>query len=158
MASYDRKFEITRPTLDRLVRDAGRVIANAQLLDPTYSLSIVDGEFMQLDSTGKIIRSADASKPSFACIDDRGDTGIQVTKRLTLLMGGSYQAKTRIYADALAGAAFGTALDIGTVNSAQSGSVNRTGLVAHTSGLIHGYVLKSPVDATGLLEFIQTLV
>lgn len=158
MASYDRKFEILRPTLDRLVRDSGRLVANTQLLDPTYSLSIVDGEFMQLDSTGKIIRSADASKPSFACIDDRGDTGIQVTKRLTLLMGGTYQAQTRIYADALAAAAFGTALDIGTVNSALSGSVNRTGLVAHTSGLVHGYVLKAPATTAGLLEFISTLV
>jgi hypothetical protein len=155
MALYDRKFEILNPTLDRLIRRNWEV-ANPALLDPSNSLCLIDGEFMQLDSSYKLIRSADAAKPSFALIEDRGDYGVQVHKRPATVIG-TYIAQTLVYATAIAASPFGTKLEVGTVNKASLGGVNRAGLVLQTAGLVVGYIMK-PASADGQpLEFISTL-
>lgn len=155
MALYDRKFEIVNPTLDRLIR-RNFEIANPALLDPSQANSLIDGEYMQLDSSYKLIRSADASKPSFAIIEDRGDYGVQVHKRPAVVIG-TYVAQTLVYATAIASSPFGTALEVGTVNKASLGGVNRAGLVARTTGLVVGYIMK-PASADGQpLEYISTL-
>lgn len=153
--SVDRKFEVLRPTLDRLCR-APLEVANKALLNPssTSPLALVDGELVSLDSTGKWIRTTSATIPAFFNIEDRGDTGVQASGKLAAIVGGgSFWANTVIYDDTTL--VVGSPLMWGTVtveSLARSGVLLRTG-----SNLILGYVLKLPANNGGKLQFINTL-
>lgn len=154
--SVDRKFEVIRPTLDRLCR-APLEVANPAILNPmsTSPLAIVDGEFVSLDGAGKWVRTTTALLPAFAVIDERGDTGVQASRKLTALVsGGSYWANTVIY-DATSLVA-GSPLMWGSVTV--EGVAGRSGLVLRTgSNTILGYVLKLAATNAGKLQFISTL-
>lgn len=160
MAAYDHKFEIIQPDWGQLIRFSCTV-ADPTLLNPTNSNAFIDGEFMQLNNVGKLIRGATDTKPSFPLIDDRGDTGVQAHKKPTIILGPrGYRAKTVVYADALAGVAFGTYLETATVNISRLGGVARWGLQAYTSKLKHGIVLKAPAVAgnNAPLEYLDLLI
>lgn len=151
--SVDRKFAVLRPSLDRLVR-APLEVANTALLNPvsTSPLAMVDGELVQLDSTGKYIRATDATKPSFFVIDERGDYGVQASRKLTAIMCGSYLADTVLFDPALT--TWGVALKMGVVSIE---SQNRACLIAQGgSGIILGYVMKVASANGGKLQFINT--
>lgn len=158
MASYDRKFEVVQPTLDRLVRKPLEV-ADVRLLDPTNTavVPLIDGELVFMDSTYKWARASNAAHPSFFAIEDRGDTGVQASRKLSAIMGGgAFEADTIVYATALT--TLGAAVQLGTVNNTLSGSVNRAGLVASAGGLILGYVTKVAANNGSRLRILQTLV
>ena len=157
MASYDRKFEIIRPTLDRLMREPLEV-SDARLVDPnnTAVVPLIDGELVQVTAEYKWNRASDNDVPSFFCIEDRGDYGVQASKRLTAIMGPSFVADTIVYDTALV--TLGEDVMIGTVSNTLSGSVNRAGLVAVSAGLVLGYVLRVAANNGGRLRIIQTLV
>jgi hypothetical protein len=158
MASYDRKFEIVQPTLDRLTRKPLEV-ADVRLLDP-HNLAVVpliDGELVQVNATYKWARAADAAAPSFFTLEDRGDTGVQASRKLSAIMGGgAFECDTIVYNTGLV--TLGAAVQLGTVNNSLSGSVNRAGLVASAGGLVLGYVMRTAATNGGRLRILQTLV
>lgn len=158
MASYDRKFEVLFPSLDRLVRRP-LVVANTGLVDPngTSPVPLIDGEFVAIDTNEKYIRATDPTKLAYACIEWRGAYEVQSSKRMSALAVGGYIADTIVFDTGLT--TLGAAVMIGTVNNTNVGSVNRTGLVAQTStNLVIGYVVKLAASNGGLLRFQQTLV
>lgn len=158
MASYDRKFEVIQPTLDRLVRKPLEV-ADLRLLDPTNVavVPLIPGELVQLDSTYKWVRASAAASPSFFSVEDRGDYGVQASRKLSAIMGGgAFECDTIVYNTGLT--TVGAAVQLGTVNNSLSGSVNRAGLVASAGGLVLGYVTRPAAVNNGLLRILQTLV
>lgn len=159
MASYDRQFEIIRPTLDRVVR-AAHPIADAALLDPTNASSLIDGEFVQFNASYQLKRGDTPTQLSYAAIDDRGDTGVQAHKKLSIVQCGGYEANTLVFHTGLT--TLGAPVMLGTVNNAATGSVNRAGLIAWVTAdpqnLIIGYVTRVASANGGRLRFQQTLV
>lgn len=160
MSTFDRQTEILNPTWDKISR-RNYPVADPLILVPTSSspLAIIDGEWMGLDSNGKLVR-ATAASTGFLAIEDRGDYGVQVHKRPAIVLGPSgYVAQTNVYDDGLVSAAFGTALKLGSFTAANSrlGGA-RLGLVAQGgSGIIIARVMKSPASLTGKMEFINIL-
>lgn len=159
MAAYDRKFEIITPSLDRVPR-ASVEVADAQLLNPlsTSPVALIDGELVTYDATGKLIRASSATVPAFFCIDDRGDYGVQASRKLSFCAtpGQGFVANTIVFDPALN--SLGAALMGGAVNAASVGSLARWGLIAHTGSNIKlGFVLKLPAINRGLLQFISAL-
>ncbi len=157
MASYDRKFAIVRPTLDRLNRHPLEV-SDTRLLDPlnTAVVPLIDGELVQINADYKYARATTATVPSYFVIEDRGDYGVQASRKLSALMGPSFLADTIVYDTALT--TLGAAVGLGSVNNALSGSVARAGLVAAASNLVIGYITRVAANNGGLLQIIQTLV
>lgn len=156
MSSFDRKFEIIQPTLDRLTRKPLEV-ANQGLLNPqgVAPVPLIDGELVQVTATYKWDRASDASKPSFFSIEDRGDYGVQASRKLSVVMGPTFEADTVVF-DTVGIVTLGMAVQMGVVNNALSGSLARAGLVASAGGIILGYVLRLPASNGNRLRFIQT--
>lgn len=151
--SADRKFSVDAPSLDRLVIRALEV-SNPLLVSPlsTSPLCLMDGELVQM-STGKMIRGVDATAPNFFCIDDRGDYGVQASKRLSCIMGGgNFICSTAIFNSGLTSDS--TAVMAGAVTiDAQS----RWGLIAQTgTNIVMGYVLKPAAINGGRLQVYIT--
>jgi hypothetical protein len=156
MASFDRKFEIILPTLDRLMRMPLEV-SDLGLINPngTSPVPLIDGELVFVDANFKWVRATDPTLPSFFIIEDRGDYGVQASRKMSAIVGPSFVADTIVFDTAIA--SLGQALDMGTVNNAAVGSVNRSGLVAHAgSNKILGYVMRLPASNGNRLRFIQT--
>ena len=155
--SVDRKFNVVRPSLDRLVRESIEVAtANLGLLNPnsTSPVALVDGELIQYDSTGKAVRATDAAKPSWFCIDDRGDPGVQASRKLTAIVGGgAFQADTVIYDS--------TSLVVGSklmYGNCTIESLTRAGVVLQTgSNIVVGYVLRLAAANGNKLRFVSAL-
>lgn len=159
MASYDRKFEIILPTLDRLSRMPLEV-ADLGLINPqsTSPVPLIDGELVFVDSTFKWARATDAAKPSFFVIEDRGDYGVQASRKMSAITspGVGFWADTVVFDTALT--TLGAQLMLGTVNNTLSGSVNRSGLVAHTGTNIKlGWVTRLAAVNGNRLRFISAL-
>jgi|NOAtaT_6_FD_contig_71_168328_length_2369_multi_3_in_0_out_0_3 hypothetical protein len=157
MASFDRKFEIIQPTLDRLMRKPLEV-ADVGLLNPqgTSPVPLIDGEIVQVNSSYKWARGTDAAKPGFFVIEDRGDYGVQASRKLSAIIGPTFEADTVVF-DNVGVVTLGQALMGGVVNNALSGSVARWGLVAHAgANIVLGYVMRLPASNGNRLRFIQT--
>jgi len=155
MASFDRQFEVVAPDLSVLFRKPLEV-ADLGLLDPesTSPVPLIDGEFVQLNAAYKYIRSVDPTKLSYATIEDRGDYGVQASRKLSALFLGSYEADTVVFNSALT--TLGAPLMIGAVTI---GGLVRAGLVAHTgSNIIIGYVNRTAATNGGRLRFQQVAV
>jgi hypothetical protein len=152
--SVDRKFEILRPSLDRLSR-LPLEVANLGLINPqsTSPLALVDGELVQIDIAGKWARATDATKPSHVAIDDRGDYGIQASRKLTAVVGGGhFIANTVLFNSGLT--TIGTPVKYGSVTVE---SLARAGLVDQAgSGIILGYVMKVSAANGGKLQVLWT--
>jgi len=160
MASYDRKFEVIQPTLDRLVRKPLEV-ADTRLLDPTGAngavVPLIPGELVQIDSTYKWIRATNFSQPCFFTIEDRGDFITQATRKLSAIIGGgAFECDTIVYNTSIT--TIGAAVQGGVVNNSLSGNLNRAGLVPSAGGLVIGYVTRAAANNNGLLRILQTLV
>lgn len=152
--SVDRKFEILRPSMDRLSR-LPLEVANLGLINPTSTspLALVDGEVVQIDTAGKWARATDATKPSHVVIDERGDYGIQASRKLTAVVGGgNFIANTVIFNSGLT--TLGTPVKFGSVTIetlARAGLVDQAG-----SGIILGYVMKVAAVNGGKLQVLWT--
>ena len=155
MATFDRRFEVVRPSLDKLTR-ATLEVSDTRILDPnsTSPVALIDGEFLQEDATYKLIRATDAGgsllRPSFATIEWRGDAGVQAGRKLATLMHGSYTADTAVFDTALT--ALGAKLQVGAVTI---GGLARCGLIAATTGFVIGYSTRVAGSNGGRLRFIQ---
>lgn len=154
MATYDRKFEILTP-LDKLnTRDLE--VAQAGLLDPnsTSPLALIDGELLELTSTGKAFqRSTSTELPAWFCFAWRGATEHQVSRKTVVIWHGSFEADTLVFD--------GTSVVVGS--PLMSGNVTlggtRRGLILRTStNTVIGYALRLAANNGGRLRFMQTLV
>ncbi len=157
MASYDRKFEVIAPTLDKLTR-LPLEVETLGLLNPqgTNPVPLIDGELVALGATGKYIRATNASAPAFFSIEDRGDYGVQASRKLSALIGPpGYIANTIVFDPA--NLVLGSPLMAGTVNTVATGSVVRRGLILDTGSLRLGYVIKVPGINRNLLQFISVM-
>lgn len=156
MASYDRKFELLTPWEKVWRRPLD--VADKDLLtpNPVGKVPFIPGELVQLNATYQFVRATTDTIPSYFVIDDRGDTGVQMSRKLTVIFTGSFEADTIVFADTLT--TLGTALKVGTVNNAAVGSVNRAGLVAQGgTGVILGYITRVAAANGGRLRFHKTL-
>jgi hypothetical protein len=156
MANYDRKFEIVRPSLDKLTR-ASLELANPLLAGPTPASGVpfIPGELVTFDATYKLIRATVDTAPSYFVIDDRGDTGVQASRKLSVVMLGTFEADTIVFDTTLT--TLFTPVKLGTVNNATIGGVNRSGLVDQAgSGIILGYITRVAASNGGRLRFHKT--
>jgi hypothetical protein len=156
MANYDRKFHIHTPW-EKLWRRPLDV-ADRDLLtpNPAGKVPFIPGELVQLNASYQFVRGTDDTAPSYFVIDDRGDTGPQMSRKLTVVFTGTFEADTIVFDAALT--TVGVALKLGTVNNADVGSVNRAGLIAQGgTDLVIGYVTRVAAANGGLLRFHKTL-
>lgn len=151
--SVDRKFEVLRPTLDRLVR-ASIEVGQLGLVNPTgvTPVPLVDGELLQMVG-GKWVRGTNDALPAFFNLEDRGDIGVQATRKMAAIVGGgAFWINTPLFNPALT--TEGAAVKLGSVTIE---SIPRAALVAHGgTGLIVGYVMKVPGQNGGRLQVLVT--
>ena len=150
--SVDRKFEVLRPTLDRLVRTSIEV-GDLGLINPlgVTPVPLVDGELVQMVG-GKLVRATDAARPSFFSLEDRGDAGVQATRHMAAIVGGGgFWINTVLFNAGLT--TEGAPVGLGSVTIE---GVARAGLIAHATGIIIGYVMKPAALNGGRLQVLVT--
>lgn len=152
------------------------VLADRTLSDPLNAVSLVDGEWMTLDSSYKLVRAADvatlgtagaggrASVLSFPLWAERGryDVRAQAQAKMPIIFRGDFEFDTRIF-DASAvvgsGAAITTVMQPLKVATIAIGSRNYCGLVGHGGSAdtapVVGYVTRLSASNGGKLRFIS---
>lgn len=137
-------------------------LADETILQPSNVRPLVEGEWLAMDSDGKLAREGDnddtTADPStnallYVVHTEKGRYDTQSIKKANVLMLGMYEAETAI-AD-LTGADIGDAL---TVNDVDVGGIVRRGLLAESpaagSGkVVVGYVTK--VIGTTKIRFVH---
>lgn len=140
-------------------------LADPTLANPLNAAAFVDGEWVKLDTAGKLSRATaigsvgqDSTVPSMPLWSEKGRSDTQSVRKHTVFVGGWYEADTRIFdaAATVGGAAaittIGQALKVATITI---GSRNYCGLVGalNTDPYIVGYVTKLPANNGGKLRF-----
>lgn len=151
--SVDRKFEVLRPTLDRLVR-ASIEVGQLGLVNPinVSPVALVDGELLQM-AAGKWVRATNDALPAFFNLEDRGDIGVQATRKMSAIVGGgAFWINTPLFNPALT--TEGAAVKLGSVTIE---GAPRAALIAQGgTGLIIGYVMKVAGNNGGRLQVLVT--
>lgn len=147
-------------------------LSDTTLANPSNAVCLVDGEWMTLNTSNKLIRAADvttegaaASVLSFPLFAERGRYDVQAIAdiKMPVLFLGQYEFDTRIF-DASANingsgnAAISTALQPVRVCTVVLGSRKYVGLCgsAYTANdLIVGYVTRLPATNGGKLRFMS---
>lgn len=146
--------------------------ADPTLVDPSNALAIVDGEWLTLDNTSKLVRATNvaavgdaAAKVAFPYWAERGRTDVQAQaeKKGPILFLGQWEFETRIYsaASAIGGsgnAAINAVLQPLRVITITLGNRNYTGLVGSSlssNAPVVGYVTRLPTANGGRLRFIS---
>lgn len=143
-------FELVTELQGLLRRDFS--VADRTLVDPTNANPILDGEFLFVDNTYKLVR-ATAGTAAWVCFMERGRFDVQSIGKLTVLMGPTYEADTKIMNPA--SITTGCQLSVGNVTY---GGQTRSGLVLQAStALVIGYCTRIPTNNGGKLRFVQTL-
>lgn len=125
-----------------------------ELANPNGTNPLLDGEFMNLNSSYKLIRGADGTM-GFAVFAEKGRFDVQALGKTTVLFGQTYEADTRIFTSA--GITLLGKLQISASVTGPDGKT-KSGLANYSSGEVIGYVTRHPNDNGGKLRFIQTLV
>src|SRR5215204_6523746 len=83
--------------------------ANTALLNPNNANPLIDGEWLELDSSYKAARgTGEAAVPSWVLFAERGRYDTQSIGKVPLLFNGGYEAETKVYT--ATGLAVGNAL------------------------------------------------
>ena len=133
-------------------------LADPTILDPTNVRPLVEGEFLQLDTSYKMARGGDndagtldpAAVPSYCYFAERGRYETQAIQKGPFLYMGSYEADTLIFD--------GTGLTLGealAVVDVDIGGIVRRGLGQWASGIVVGYVTKLPANNNNYLRFMR---
>lgn len=151
-------------------------VADQTLVDPYNALALVDGEWMTLDSSYKLVRATTigtlgtagaagrASVRSFPLWMEKGRYDVQASsqKKMAVLFIGDYEFDTRVFDASMAagsGAAITTVMQPLKVATITIGSRNYTGLVGHGGSAdtdpVVGHVTKLPANNNGVLRFIS---
>lgn len=125
--------------------------ANTALLNPNNANPLIDGEWLELDSSYKAARgTGEADTPSFQLFAERGRYDTQSIGKVPLLFLGMYEAQCSVVNTA--GCAVGDAL---VVQDVTFQSLTRRGLAKLGAGagqhMIFGYVTRV---LTGKLQYI----
>lgn len=128
-------------------------LADSALVLPDSADYIINGEFLELDATGKLIRGT-GTGPQFAFHIDRGATDVQIARKASVLSGGSYVANTMVFA---ATPSFKDKLEV--VSATYAGQT-RSVLQTHAGGSkeVIGWVLMEAASNNEYLKFFQALV
>lgn len=143
-------------------------LADTALLQPDNAVCLVDGEWMTVNSSGKLVRATDVTSTG-----DEPDTGVgllvpywlergrydaQTSRKGTVLWMGDWEADVRIY-DATATPGSGAAMAHGKavkVATIVLGSRKYTGLVGHggtaDAAFVVGYITRMPSSNGGKLR------
>ena len=150
------------------VQRADFPLADKTLADPLNAVALVDGEWMTLDASSKLVRAAniasvgnEASFPSFPLWAERGRTDIQAggDRKAPVLWMGAWEFNTRIF-DATATVGSGAPITVRfqpvKVATITIGTRNYVGLVGHggsgDTSIKVGYVTKLPAANGGKLR------
>lgn len=130
-------------------------VANPALIKPTNANPLMDGEFLTLDSSYKLIRAADGNL-AFALFMEKGRFDVQAMseKKTMVLFGGTYEADTRVFTSS--GLTLLGSLQVSA--SVTVDSLTKSGLANYSSGAVIGHVTKLPANNGGRLRFLQTAV
>ena len=147
-------------------------LADPTLANPTNALALVDGEWMNLNSSAKLVRATDVTTlgavaaavcwPLFA-EKGRYDVQAMAERKMPVLLLGQYEFETRIFdvaanINGAGNAALNTMLQPVKAMTIAIGGRNYTGLVGSSytdNGLIVGYVTRIPSANGGRLRFIS---
>lgn len=147
-------------------------LADPTLADPTNAVCLVDGEWMTLDTNGKLIRATDVTTEgavtttlSFPLFAERGRYDVQANsqRKMPVLFMGQYEFETRIYSVAAningaGNSAMNAMLQPLRAMTIILGSRKYTGLVGaalNDNVPIVGYVTRLPSANGGKLRFIS---
>jgi hypothetical protein len=169
MSTVNRQgnFEEVRPISPYQVADFK--LADGTLVNPLNSVALVGGEWLTLDANGVLASRAstigavgnEATKPSFPCWLDRGDTSLQARaeKGVPVLWKDAWEFDTRIFnatvvvGSGLAITAFMQPLKVATITI---GTRNYSGLVGHggagDTAIVVARVTKLPASNGGKLR------
>jgi len=143
-------FELVTELQGLLRRDFA--VADRTLVNPNNANPLMDGEFMNFDTSYKVVRGADGTF-GMALFVERGRMDVQAIGKATVLMGGAYEADTRVFT--AASLTLGGKLQISA--SVSVDSLTKSGLANYSSGEVIGYVTRLPANNGGKLRFFQTL-
>lgn len=159
-------FEPVRDVLP--VQRADFPLADGDLADPLNAVALVDGEWMSLNASYKIVRASTVATPgneagsrSYPLWAERGRYDVQAMaeRKMPILWIGAWEFNTRIF-DASAVIGSGAAITVVDqplkVVTITIGSRNYTGLVGHggsgDSSIVVGYVTRLPGANGGKLR------
>jgi hypothetical protein len=134
-------------------------VADGTVVPPLNSNALVDGEWLELNSSYALARGAagvggihEANKPSYVVHTERGRYDVQALSKVNVLFMGMFEAETSICA--VAGLSVGDPVTVQDVNIL--GFATRRGLGAKTGAavLVVGYVTKLP--GNGVIRFVHT--
>jgi hypothetical protein len=147
-------FKLVTPFIDLGVR--AFPFADTGILLPSNANPLVDGEFLELNSSYKLVRGSGdpAAVLSFAYFLEQGAYTAQGLGKGPVLMLHGYEADTKIF-NSGGSFAYGTPVCVGDVTI---GSLVKRGLrnVA-TPGTDHviGFCTRAPADNNGWLRFLR---
>lgn len=144
-------FELVTEVQSLIRRDFP--VADRDLVNPTNTNPLMDGEFMNLNASYQLIRGASLSM-GFALFAERGRFDVQAVGKTTVLFGGTYEADTRVFTSA--GLTLGCKLEISAAVTVDT--LTKSGLKVFTTGEVIGYCTRLPANNGGRLRFIQILV
>ena len=133
-------------------------IADSTILAPTGVLPLVDGEWLELNSSYQLARGA--TGPSYSMLTfpvhtERGRYDTQAIGKVNVLMLGMYEAETQVMV--ASGITLGEGLIV--TNLASGAHTGRRGLVEQGSAtattLVVGYATKLPASNGGKLRFVH---
>lgn len=170
MSTVERiNFEPASDILATQRRDFG--LADPSLADPLNAVALVDGEFLRLDNSYKLVRASTigaagdpALQSSHVLFAERGryDVRSMSETKMPIIFMGEYEADTRIFSAATvvgSGAAItfaGQPLKVATITV---GARNYSGLVGHGGTAdphpIVGRVTRLPASNGGKLRFMK---
>lgn len=146
-------LETLTPVNDNFRRDLE--VADPTLLDPTQADSLVQGEWMTENSSGKLARvGASSVNQAWQLFTPKGDFASQAIGKVSVLYLHEYEAETDMFEDGGAGFANGTRL---TVKEVTVDGDTRSGLTqAGSADFVYGHSTKDPTANGGKLRFIKT--
>ncbi len=130
-------------------------LADPTLLDPTSATALEGGEWMTLDSTGKLVRvGATAVPDAFQLFSPKGDTAAQAIGKATIFFLHDYEALTDMFEDGGGGFTIGQYL---TAKEVTVDTVTRAGLTQATQGtdIVTAIVTGLPAANDGKLKYLK---
>lgn len=134
-------------------------MSDPTLLNPYNANPVLDGEWLELDSTYKLVRGSSAgaatAKPSWQLFSERGRYDTQAIGKAPVLFIGGYEAETTICDTT--GCAIGDPLmvcDV-TVGGLTKRGLKKMSVSAGTNALLFGWVTRLP--STGTIRFYKVM-
>jgi hypothetical protein len=128
-------------------------LADPAILNPNNTSPLVEGEFLELNTTYQMARGAGnpSAVPTYCYFAEQGRYETQAIQKGPFLYMGSYEADTLIM-DATA-LAVGSFLEVADV---VIGTITRRALQLATTGHVIGRVTRLPANNNNFLRFMRT--